>query len=509
MVGPRLILILGDQLSPDIAALRAADITRDYVVMAEVMAEGTSVPHHPQKIVLILTAMRKFAAQLRALGWRVLYSDLDDPDNSQTITGELLRRAVDTGAHSVLATQCGEWRLRSVLDDLPLPVTQLPDDRFLCSEAEFATWADGRKQLRMEYFYRDMRRKTNLMMEGDKPAGGQWNFDHDNRKAAKPDMFRKPPLRFEPDAVTRAVMATVQSRFTHFGTLDGFGWATDRHQALQVLDHFITHALPRFGDEQDAMLRGDPILSHALISPYLNLGLLTPSEVCHAAEAAWRAGHAPINAVEGFIRQIVGWREYIRGIWALKGPDYITMNALDHHASLPPLYWGGATKMACLSHAVQQTQDLAYAHHIQRLMVTGNFALLAGVDPAQVHDWYLSVYIDAFEWVEAPNTIGMSQFADGGIVASKPYVSSGAYIDRMSDYCGACAYAVKEKTGEAACPFNLLYWHFLIRHRDRFKSNPRMGQMYHTWDKMDAGHRDRVLAEADKMLARLHSGGLV
>ena len=509
MVGPRLILILGDQLSPDIAALRAADITRDYVVMAEVMAEGTSVPHHPQKIVLILTAMRKFAAQLRALGWRVLYSDLDDPDNSQTITGELLRRAVDTGAHSVLATQCGEWRLRAVLDDLPLPVTQLPDDRFLCSEAEFATWADGRKQLRMEYFYRDMRRKTNLMMEGDKPAGGQWNFDHDNRKAAKPDMFRKPPLRFEPDAVTRAVMATVQSRFTHFGTLDGFGWATDRHQALKVLDHFITHALPRFGDEQDAMLRGDPILSHALISPYLNLGLLTPSEVCHAAEAAWRAGHAPINAVEGFIRQIVGWREYIRGIWALKGPDYITMNALDHHASLPPLYWGGATKMACLSHAVQQTQDLAYAHHIQRLMVTGNFALLAGVDPAQVHDWYLSVYIDAFEWVEAPNTIGMSQFADGGIVASKPYVSSGAYIDRMSDYCGACAYAVKEKTGEAACPINLLYWHFLIRHRDRFKSNPRMGQMYHTWDKMDAGHRDRVLAEADKMLARLHSGGLV
>lgn len=509
MVVPRLILILGDQLSRDVAALRAADITRDFVVMAEVMAEGTSVPHHPQKIVLILTAMRKFADELRGQGWRVLYSNLDDPQNSQTIGGELLRRAVETGAQSVVATQCGEWRLRAVLDDLPLPVTQLPDDRFVCSEVEFAAWAKGRKQLRMEYFYRDMRRKTNLMMDGDKPSGGQWNFDHDNRKAAKPDMFRKPPLRFEPDAMTTAVMAMVQPRFAHFGVLDGFGWATDRAQALQVLDHFVTHALPRFGDEQDAMLRSDPILSHALISPYLNLGLLTPLEVCQAAAAAWAAGQVPINAAEGFIRQIIGWREYIRGIWALKGPDYITMNALDHHDELPPLYWGAPTKMACLSHAVQQTRDLAYAHHIQRLMVTGNFALLAGVDPAQVHEWYLSVYIDAFEWVEAPNTIGMSQFADGGVVGSKPYVSSGAYIDRMSDYCGACAYSVKEKTGANACPFNLLYWHFLIRHRDRFKSNPRMGQMYHTWDKMDATHRERVLAEADQTLERLRAGDCV
>ena len=231
--------------------------------------------------------------------------------------------------------------------------------------------------------------------------------------------------------------------------------------------------------------------------------------MCRAAQTAWRAGHVPINAAEGFIRQIIGWREYIRGIWALKGPDYLTMNALDHHADLPPLYWGAPTKMACLSHAVAQTQSLAYAHHIQRLMVTGNFALLAGVDPAKVHEWYLSVYIDAFEWVEAPNTIGMSQFADGGVVGSKPYVSSGAYIDRMSDYCGACAYSVKEKTGDKACPFNLLYWHFLIRHRERFKSNPRMGQMYFTWDKMDAGHREKVLAEADQFLHRLAAGDAV
>jgi deoxyribodipyrimidine photolyase-related protein len=508
-VKPRLILVLGDQLTPDVAALRAADPDRDVVVMAEVMAEGKSVPHHPQKIVLILTAMRKFAAQLRAAGWRVAYSALDDPDNSQTIPGELLRRAAEFGADQVMATRCGEHRLQALLDDLPLTVTTLADDRFICSEAAFTAWATDRKQLRMEYFYRDMRRKTGLLMEGDKPTGGQWNFDHDNRKPAKPDMFRPRPPRFAPDAETQAVLDMVTHRFQHFGNPAPFHWATDRAQALQVLDHFITHALKTFGDEQDAMLRDDPTLSHALISPYLNMGLLGPLEVCQRAEAAFHAGAAPLNAVEGFIRQIIGWREFMRGIWALQGPDYTSRNVLGHKAALPPLYWGAPTKMACLSHAVAQTRDMGYAHHIQRLMVTGNFALLAGVDPAQVHEWYLAVYIDAFEWVEAPNVIGMSQFADGGVVGSKPYVSSGAYIDRMSDYCGGCAYKVKEKSGPAACPFNLLYWDFLMRHRERFVGNPRMAQMYRVWDKMGAAHREAVLADAAGFLARLRAGALV
>jgi deoxyribodipyrimidine photolyase-related protein len=276
-----------------------------------------------------------------------------------------------------------------------------------------------------------------------------------------------------------------------------------------VLDHFITRALPRFGDEQDAMLTGDPTLSHALISPYLNIGLLTPMEVCRAAEKAFHAGRAPLNAVEGFIRQILGWREFIRGIYMLQGPDYTTRNALNHSRALPPLYWGAPTRMNCLSHAVAQTRDLAYAHHIQRLMVTGNFALLAGINPAQVHEWYLSVYIDAFEWVEAPNTIGMSQFADGGVVGSKPYVSSGAYIDRMSDYCGTCSYKVREKSGPDACPFNLLYWDFLFRHRDRFQGNPRMAQMYRTWDRMEDGHKARVLDGAAGFLARMEAGEAV
>jgi deoxyribodipyrimidine photolyase-related protein len=505
----RLVLILGDQLAPDIAALKAADSAYDVVVMAEVMEEGTSVPHHPQKIALILSAMRKFAASLQGEGWRVAYTRLDDPQNSHTISGELLRRVAEFGAAEVLATKPGEWRVLRDLEEMPVPVTVLPDDRFLCSEAEFAAWAEGRKQLRMEWFYRDMRRKTGLLMEGDQPAGGQWNYDRDNRKPAKADLLRPRPQGFAPDAVVAEVLDLVEERFDHFGSLRPFRWATDRAGALAALQDFVTFRLPRFGDEQDAMLEGEPFLSHALLSPYLNLGLLGPLEVCRAIEDAWKAGRVPLAAAEGFIRQIIGWREYVRGIWGLQGPDYLARNALGQSRPLPAMYWGAETRMACMASAIGQTRDLAYAHHIQRLMVTGNFALLAGVDPARVHEWYLSVYIDAYEWVEAPNTIGMSQFADGGLLGSKPYVSSGAYIDRMSDYCGGCHYRVKEKVGERACPFNLLYWHFLDRHRERLRVNPRMGQMYRVWDGMDASHRERVLDGAESVLARLAAGKVV
>jgi deoxyribodipyrimidine photolyase-related protein len=505
----RLVLLLGDQLTADVAALKEADKARDVVVMAEVMGEGTSVPHHPQKIALILSAMRKFAAGLEAEGWRVAYSRLDDPENSQTIPGEVLRRAAEFGATEVLATKPGEWRVLRDLEELPIPSRVLEDDRFLCSEAEFATWAEGRKQLRMEWFYREMRRKTGLLMEGDQPAGGQWTFDHDNRKAAKADLLRSRPRDFALDAVVEEVLALVEARFAHFGRLRPFRWATDRAGALAALQDFVVDRLPRFGEEQDAMLEGEAFLSHAVISPYLNIGLLGPMEVCRAVEAAWRAGRVPIAAAEGFIRQVIGWREYVRGIWALQGPGYLERNALGHSRALPGIYWGAETGMACMKAAVGQTRDLAYAHHIQRLMVTGNFAMLAGVNPAAVHEWYLSVYVDAFEWVEAPNTLGMSQFADGGLLGSKPYVSSGAYIDRMSDHCGGCRYRVKEKVGERACPFNLLYWHFLDRHRERFRVNPRMGQMYRVWDGMAAGHREAVLAGAEAVLGRLDRGQVV
>jgi len=505
----RLVLVLGDQLHDGMAALKAADKARDVVVMAEVMGEATYVRHHPKKIAFLFSAMRKFAARLEKDGWQVRYTALDDSENAGTICGELLRRAEETGASEVLATEPGEWRLIEALKHCPLKVHLLEDDRFITSHAEFDGWAEGRKALRMEYFYRDMRRKTGLLMEGDKPAEGKWNFDHDNRKPAPDEITFDGPLRFEPDETVAEVLDLVEAAFpSNFGALRPFWFATDRDQALEAMAHFMAHALPRFGDYQDAMLDDNRFLYHAILSPYLNAGLLTPLEICEAAAAEYAAGRAPINAVEGFVRQIIGWREYVRGIYFREGPDYTSRNGLEHDRKLPALYWGGETRMNCLARAVEQTREEAYAHHIQRLMITGNFGLLAGVDPHALHEWYLEVYADAYEWVEAPNVIGMSQFADGGVIASKPYVSSGAYINRMSDYCKNCSYSVSKKTGEGACPFNLLYWHFLDRHRERFKGNPRMAQMYRTWDRMDPDRRETVIREGDAVLGQLDAGDL-
>ncbi|WGH77795.1 cryptochrome/photolyase family protein [Jannaschia ovalis] len=507
MVTPRLILVLGDQLSDDLSALRQGDPDRDVVVMAEVQAETDYVPHHPKKIAFLFAAMRKHAAHLRAAGWTVRYTTLDDPENTQSIPGELLRAADATGATEVIATEPGEFRLISALEDAPVPVSLLPDDRFLASHAEFEDWAEGRKELRMEWFYRDMRRKTGLLMEGDKPVGGKWNYDAENRKSPPKGLSGPGPLRFEPDETVQEVLALVRERFgNRYGSLDDFWFATDRNGALEALEHFVAHSLPGFGDYQDAMVTGQPFLYHALLGLYLNAGLLGWRETCEAAEAAYEAGDAPLNAVEGFIRQIIGWREYIRGIYFREGPDYVTRNALGATRDLPEFYWTADTDMRCLRECISTTMAEAYAHHIQRLMVTGNFALLAGLDPHQVHEWYLVVYADAYEWVESPNVIGMSQFADGGIVGSKPYVSGGNYINKMSDYCKHCDYAVSKKTGEGACPFNLLYWHFLNRHRERFGSNPRMAQMYRTWDRMDEARRKTVIAEGDAILARLDAG---
>ncbi|WP_207559698.1 cryptochrome/photolyase family protein [Falsiruegeria litorea] len=505
-----MVLVLGDQLSPVLAALTHADKDRDIVVMAEVTVEAEYVPHHPKKIALVLTAMRKFAARLADEGWTVAYTRLDDPENEGSIPGELLRRAQEAGASDVLVTTPGEWRLIKALRASPLEVHFLADDRFVASRADFEAWASGRKQLRMEYFYREMRRKTDLMMDGDQPAGGKWNYDVDNRKAPPKGLNPPEPPQFPPDQVTQEVLDLVEARFgENFGNLRPFWFATDAQQAEMALDHFITHALPNFGDYQDAMVSGQQFLYHAVISSYLNIGLLDPLTVCQRVEAAWRDGAVPINAAEGFIRQIIGWREFVRGIYFLQGPDYVTRNALGHDRALPALYWGAETRMSCLSQAVEQTREEAYAHHIQRLMVTGNFALLAGIDPEEVHEWYLAVYADAFEWVEAPNTVGMSQFADGGVVGSKPYISSGAYINRMSDYCKSCAYSVAAKTGNDACPFNLLYWHFLDRHKLRFETNPRMGNMYRTWGRMDPDKRALILAEAEQFLGRMSAGEVV
>ena len=506
----RLVLVLGDQLSPGLSALLKADKSQDVVVMAEVADEAAYVPHHPKKIAFTFAAMRKFSQRLRDDGWTVAYTKLDDPDNAGSITGELLRRAEEFDAAGVVYTEPGEWRLIAALGEMPLKTHCLPDTRFIASHQDFDDWAEGRKQLRMEYFYRDMRRKTGLLMDDDKPEGGKWNYDHENRKPAPDDVDYSGPMQFSPDDVVEEVLALVADRFAdNFGDLKPFWFATDTGQARQHLAHWIKGGLPKFGDFQDAMLNDNRFLYHAIIGLYINAGLLDPLEVCQKAEEAYRNGDAPLNAVEGFIRQIIGWREYVRGIYFREGPDYVARNALSHDRDLPAMYWGTETKMNCMAKSIGQTKQEAYAHHIQRLMVTGNFALLAGIDPAQVHEWYLAVYADAYEWVEAPNVIGMSQFADDGIIASKPYISSGNYIHKMSDYCGSCAYRVQDKTGEDACPFNLLYWHFLDRHRDRFEGNPRMGNMYRVWDRMDEDRKDTVLSEAEAFLQKLDAGDVI
>ena len=506
----RLVLVLGDQLSETLSALKEADRETDVVVMAEVADEATYVQHHPKKIAFIFAAMRKFAARLQEGGWDVRYTQLDDTDNSGSIPGELTRRAEETGATEVIATQPGEFRLIEALDEMGLKVRQLADDRFLTDLGWFEEWAKGRKTLRMEYFYREMRKHLGILMEDGEPAGGQWNFDHDNRKPAPDEVAFGGPMEFTPDETVEEVLDLVERRFGNsFGDVRPFWFATDQGQARRALTHFVKHALPRFGDFQDAMMGDNRFLYHSVISGYMNIGLLDPREVCEAVEEAWREGHAPINAVEGYIRQVIGWREYMRAIYFREGPDYPRRNWLNHQRKLPPLYWGQETKMRCLSKAVEETKEEAYAHHIQRLMVTGNFALLCGIDPAEVEDWYMRVYFDAFEWVTAPNTVGMSQFADGGVIASKPYVSSGSYIDRMSDYCGDCHYSVKQKTGEGACPFNVLYWHFMDRHRERFEKNPRMVQMYGTWDRMKDDKKATIRDEAEDFLKRLSDGEVV
>jgi deoxyribodipyrimidine photolyase-related protein len=360
------------------------------------------------------------------------------------------------------------------------------DDRFLCSPAAFAHWARGRKTLRMEYFYRDMRRQTKLLLDGaGEPLGGRWNLDAENRRPLPPGIRPPEPARFAPDGDTRAVLDLVGRRFAgHFGDLEPFWFAVTSEDAHAAFDHFVRTALARFGDYQDAMKQGEKTLFHAVISLYLNAGLLDPLFVCRAVEAEYRSGRVPLNAAEGFIRQIIGWREYIRGIYWLQMPGYAETNFFGAARALPAFYWTGETDMNCLSQCIAQTRQEAYAHHIQRLMVTGNFALLAGIDPKAVSAWYLSVYADAYEWVELPNTHGMALFADGGVVASKPYAASGKYIDRMSDYCRSCRYAVKDTLGPDACPFNFLYWHFLAEHRGQLAGNPRMALIFKTLSRM-------------------------
>ncbi|AUN30182.1 cryptochrome/photolyase family protein [Niveispirillum cyanobacteriorum] len=502
-------LVLGDQLSRNLASLRGLDRTQDVVLLAEVMAEATYVPHHPQKIAFLFSAMRHFAEELRADGVRVDYIRLDDPDNTGTLGGELSRAIARHGAARAIVTFPGEWRvwkpMRQWQQDFAVPVEVKEDDRFFCPIARFRSWADGRKQLRMEFFYREMRRDYKILLTPEgQPEGGQWNFDAENRKSLPKGLKIPPPYREEPDAITAEVLALVAERFKgHFGKLEGFFYAVTAAGAEKALNHFISHCLPLFGDYQDAMAMGQETLFHSILSPYINAGLLDPRRVVDAAERAWRQGHAPLNAVEGFIRQILGWREYVRGIYWLKMPAYADTNALNAHRPLPDFYWTGRTDMNCMAQVIGQTERLAYAHHIQRLMVTGNFALLLGVEPAQIEEWYLAVYADAYDWVELPNVHGMVMHADGGYLGSKPYAASGKYIQRMSDYCTKCRYDVKETTGTTACPFNALYWNFLMENEGKLRGNPRMGLVYKGLDGMEPAKREAIRAQAGRFIAGL------
>lgn len=506
-----LILILGDQLTTRLSALENADKNNDLVVMAEVKEEASYTNHHKKKLVFIFSAMRHFAQALTGQGWRVHYQEYQ-PDNEATSLGQVLTQLVKEHQPArIIATECGEWRLHQQMsqwqDTLKVPVEIRPDTRFACSKSEFADWAQGRKQLRMEFFYREMRKKTGLLMSPDnQPEGGNWNYDADNRKKWSGKPPAPAPFRVEPDDITRDVTELAERHFSdHFGNTEDFHFAVTEEQAWQALEHFIDYALPCFGDYQDALSDTEDWLFHSILSPYLNTGLLDPLDVCEAAARAWHSGQAPLNAVEGFIRQIIGWREFVRGIYWLLMPDYADENRLGNTRKLPWFYWTGDTRMRCMHKAIDATRRNGYAHHIQRLMVTGNFALLTGIDPKEICDWYLAVYIDAFDWVELPNTLGMVMHADGGYLGSKPYAASGKYIQRMSDHCQNCHYRVQDATGDKACPFNSLYWHFLDRHRKAFASNPRMAMMYRNWDRQASDKKQALIARAKWLLDNLDS----
>ncbi|PJD94974.1 MAG: cryptochrome/photolyase family protein [Legionella sp.] len=503
----KLCFILGDQLSESLPSLAVIDKQDDVVFLCEVLEEATYVAHHPKKIAFLFSAMRHFARRLTDLGYRVRYTKYEDAGNTGSFEQELHRVIHAEQSSAVHVVHPGEWRVLEKLNllkqQLLIPLIIHEDTRFLCSSGEFRAWAKNKKQLRMEYFYRMMRQKHSLLMDDrGKPVGGVWNYDKQNRKNANHIKAFPSRLVHPVDELTVEVLDLVEKRFsTHFGQLKPFDFAVTREQALAEASHFIEHCLMYFGDYQDAMRSNEANLYHAKLSFYLNAGLLLPLELCRMAEEAFKQNKAPLNAVEGFIRQLLGWREYVRGIYWLLMPEYADRNYLNASKPLPGLYWGQDTQMFCMKEVVRQTAVEAYSHHIQRLMITGNFALLAGLDPKEVCEWYLAVYADAYEWVELPNTLGMALYGDGGVMASKPYAASGKYIQKMSNFCASCVYNPADVVGEKACPFNSLYWNFMAQHQDKLKNNPRLHYTYLNWDKMGEEKKKAILSKAAMVLA--------
>ena len=501
----KLILVLGDQLDRQSPALKAVDKSRDIVTMLEVRNESQRIWSHKQRTVLFLSAMRHHAAWLEKEGFNVEYRKIDHGD-ADSFTASLASVIRTAGTSRLVMTQAGEYgvqeEIAAVCDQHGIELDVLPDSHFLCSIDEFRQWRKGRKTLVMEHFYRHMRKRHDILMVDGKPAGGSWNFDRNNRKHfGKQGPGHLPSWPdFDIDDTTQSVIADVEKLFPHNpGSLAHFNWPVTREQALSQLEDFIQQRLPAFGPFQDAMWDREPFLYHSGIASSLNLKLLSEREVIEAAVDAWRSGHAPIASVEGFVRQILGWREYVRGIYWSGMPGYLEKNTLDATAPLPGFYWTAETEMACMRHVISQTLEYGYAHHIQRLMVTGLFAMLLGVRPNEIHEWYLAVYVDAVEWVEAPNTLGMSQHADGGLMASKPYAASGRYIQRMSNYCDDCRYRADQSTGDKACPFTTLYWDFLMRHEKRFINHPRAGMQWRMLNRLDNRTRKEIRNCAEKL----------
>lgn len=505
-----LVVVLGDQLDAASAAFDDYDTDNDAVLMVEVEEEASYVPQHKVRLVLFFAAMRHFRDELEARGFRVHYVTLDDRLNRHSFEKETARWVNKTRPEKIIVAKPGDYRVEKALckaaRSVDCPVEIRSDRHFLTTPDEFAEFADGRDSLLMETFYRQMRRRHDILLRGREPVGGSWNFDSDNRRPLKhgsPDAIPA-PRAFRPDRVTRAVIEMVEQRFSECpGKLDTFDYPVTARQAKTALRDFIERRLCNFGIYQDAMATGEPYLFHSRLSCVLNLHLLDPRDAVAAAVKAYEEGEAPINSVEGFVRQILGWREYVRGIYWLKMPEYADMNALDAELPMPRYMWTGETEMNCVHQSVGQLAEHAYAHHIQRLMVLGLHALLLGVHPYQVHRWHLSMYADAIDWVSLPNVLGMSQFADGGIVGTKPYAASGAYINRMSDYCRDCRYNPKRAIGDDACPFTTLYWDFLSRNRNKLKNNRRMQLQFKNLDRKTQSERREIRELAGKLQTNL------
>ena len=502
-----LVIVFGDQLDLDATVLTEMDKQRDAVLMMEAADESHHVPSHQQRTVLFLAAMRHFALELKKKDYRVIYRRLNDDANSDSFYGYITAAVDEFKPERLRCTRPGEWRVLTMLESLAgklkieLDVTE--DQHFFTTPSEFAEWAEGRKQLVMEYFYREQRKVTGILMESSgKPVGGEWNFDKDNRGT-----FKSPPNPPDPyvptvDEITREVIDLVKRELPDLpGHVEQFHWPVTRRTAMKALDDFIEHRLSKFGTYQDAMWTDEPWLYHARLSPLLNLKLLHPREVIDRAVEAYEAGTAPINAVEGFVRQLLGWREFIRGVYWNEGNEYGNGNFLDEQGELPSFYWTADTEMACMRDCIGQVLEHGYGHHIQRLMITGNFALIAGINPRAISDWYLGMYVDAVDWVTLPNTLGMVMHADGGVVGTKPYAASANYIGKMSNYCKNCRFNPKTRADVDSCPFNTFYWEFLMRNEEALGKNHRMAMSYRNLKRINSDEKKKIRERAADLRA--------